>query len=217
MSTACGIEEAGRGPVIGPLVMCGIVFNEEDEKKLSELGVKDSKQLTAKQRENLFEKILKISKKHEIVIVSPEEIDSALESDDNNLNWLEAQTTAKILNELNADKAIIDCPSTNIKAYSEYLKNSLKVKTSISCAHHADINFPIVSASSIIAKVIRDKEIEKIKKKYKINFGSGYPSDQKTKEFLEKNWNKYPEIFRHSWKPYKEIVNKFNQSNLEDW
>lgn len=215
MTTICGIEEAGRGPIMGPLVMCGLVVSEEDEKKLVELGVKDSKQLTAKQREGMFDKILKIAKSHKIIMLNPSDVDFAVESENSNLNWLEAQTTAKILNELNPDKAIIDCPSTNIPAYTNYLQKMLKVKTELSCAHHADVNFPIVSASSIIAKVTRDIEVEKIKKKYNVDFGSGYMADPKTKNFLDKNWNKHPELFRHSWAPYKKLVQSINQMNLE--
>lgn len=215
MTLICGIEEAGRGPIIGPLVMCGLIVDEKDEDKLKKLGVKDSKQLSAKQREEMFDKILKISKAHKIIILSPSDVDSAVESDSSNLNWLEAQTTAKILNELDADKAIIDCPSINIPAYTDYLQNLLKVKTKISCAHHADVDFPIVSASSIIAKVTRDAEVEKLKKKYNVDFGSGYVADPKTKIFLEKNWNKYPELFRHSWSPYKKLVRSISQMKLD--
>ncbi len=217
MALICGMEEAGRGPLIGPLVMCGLVVDEKDEKKLVELGVKDSKQLTAKQREKMFDEILKISKAHKIILLSPSDVDLAVESDSNNLNWLEAQTTAKILNELNADKAIIDCPSTNIPAYTNYLQKLLKVKTRISCAHHADVDFPIVSASSIIAKVTRDAEVDKLKKKYNVDFGSGYMADPKTKDFLDKNWNKYPELFRHSWVPYKKLIEGLKQIKLEEF
>ncbi len=217
MTLICGIEEAGRGPLIGPLVMCGLVVAEEDEQKLKQLGVKDSKQLTAKQREGMFEAILKISKSHKIILLSPSDVDAAVESETNNLNWLEAQTTAKILNELKADKAIIDCPSTNIPAYTNYLQKLLKVKTELSCAHHADVDFPIVSASSIIAKVTRDAEVDNLKKKYKVDFGSGYMADPKTKNFLDKNWNKYPELFRHSWAPYKKLVEGLSQAKLGEF
>ena len=73
MTLICGIEEAGRGPVIGPMVMCGIVIDEKDTDKLLQIGVKDSKLLTPKQRENLFEKIKKIAKSYEIIIISPKE------------------------------------------------------------------------------------------------------------------------------------------------
>ena len=87
----CGIDEAGRGPVIGPIVMAGIIGDEEEFKKL---GVKDSKLLKPSEREELYEKLVKYE--HFVIIVGPEEIDAAISSPDNmNLNWLEASTTAK--------------------------------------------------------------------------------------------------------------------------
>ena len=83
--------------------------------------------------------------------------------------------------------------------------------------HKADFNYPIVSGASILAKVTRDNEIEKIKKKIKVDFGSGYMSDPKTVGFLEKYYEKYPELFRKSWMPYKDAVNKKFQKKLEDF
>ncbi|MBN1469978.1 MAG: ribonuclease HII [Fusobacteriaceae bacterium] len=205
------------GPVIGPMVMCGVVIEEKDTDKLLEIGVKDSKLLTPKQRENLFEKIKKIAKSYEIIIISPEEIDKTLESEDLNLNWLEALTSAKILNKLRPDKAILDCPSNNIKAYSNYVKKNLNKEIELIAEHKADLNYPVVGAASILAKVTRDREIEKIKKKIKINFGSGYPSDPITVEFLKKYWNKHPEIFRKTWASYRKIAEAKGQKSLGDF
>src|SRR3989338_3176149 len=159
--------------------MCGVVIKEEDNQKLLDIAVKDSKLLTAKQRNDLYKKILKIGKDFEVIILQPKDIDDAVDSEDgNNLNWMEAQTTAKILNKLNPEKAIIDCPSPNISKYTEYIKKLLNNKDIILvCAHHADRDFPTVSAASILAKVTRDKEIELLKKKHNIDFGSGYIAD----------------------------------------
>ncbi|MBN2421008.1 ribonuclease HII, partial [Candidatus Woesearchaeota archaeon] len=97
----CGIDEAGRGPVIGPLVICGVLASEEQEKQLMEMGVKDSKMLTPIQRERMFEKIIKIVEKYEIVVIEPKEIDDAVNGKDSlNLNWLEAVKSAQIINKL---------------------------------------------------------------------------------------------------------------------
>ena len=219
MTLICGIDEAGRGPIIGPLVMCGISIEEKDESLLRKIKVKDSKLLTREQREELYDKILKIIKNHKLIITNPAEIDRAVGKHDGlNLNKLEAQKSAEILNELNPDKAIIDAPSNNIKSYREYLvKHVNNKKANLVLEHKADVNYPVVSAASILAKVTRDSEIEKIKKEIKIDFGSGYMSDPKTVEFLKSNFEKYHEIFRKSWFPYKDLVNQKFQKSLSDF
>lgn len=215
----CGIDEAGRGPILGPLVMCGILIKEEDEQKLKKINVKDSKLLTKKQREALYKKIIDIAKKYKIIIINTEEIDMAVKGHDGlNLNWLEANKSAEIINNLNPEKAIIDSPSNNINKYKNYLFKKIKNKeVDLILEHKADLNYPIVSAASIIAKVTRDREIEKIKKKIKIDFGSGYMSDPKTVAFLENNYESYKELFRKSWLPYQDILNKKFQKRLEDF
>jgi len=127
----CGIDEAGRGPVIGPLVTAGVLIEEKDQDKLKALGVKDSKLLTPEQREVLFKKIIAVVKDYTIKIIQPFQIDAALNDPDSNLNWLEADTMAGITNELKPDKVIVDCPSNNIKSFTDYLKKKVKTKTEI--------------------------------------------------------------------------------------
>lgn len=211
-----GIDEAGRGPVIGPLVIAGAAIEEKDKIKLQELGVKDSKLLTPKQREYLYDKILAIINNKKIIIIPPAEIDASVESKTLNLNWLEAIKSVEIIAALKPDKAILDCPSTNIKAYTNYIKNLLSDKgkqIEIVCEHKADVNHIEVAAASILAKVTRDRLIEDIKKKIKIDFGSGYPSDPKTVDFLKDNWNTY-DFFRKSWSSWKKHAEGKKQKTL---
>lgn len=214
----CGIDEAGRGPVIGPLVMCGVTIEEKDEIRLKNIGAKDSKLLTPKQREALFDKILGIVKDYKIEIIHPFQIDAALNDPDMNLNWLEAVNSIKIINELNPDKVIIDSPSNNVKAYKSYVQERLENKNmEILVEHKADVNHPVVSAASILAKVTRDKEVRKIHELVGENFGSGYPSDPVTQEFLKNNWNKYPDIFRKTWVSYDKYAKTKLQSRLDEF
>ncbi len=214
----CGIDEAGRGPIVGPLVMAGILVDEKDLPKLEKIGVKDSKLLTPKKREFLFEKIKKISKKYKILVVQPDEIDAALDSDSLNLNWLEAHKSAEIINELKPDKAIVDSPSNNCAAYKRYLLKLLKNKDiEIIVEHKADTNYVVCAGGSILAKVTRDREIEKIKKSIGNNFGSGYMADPLTKDFFEKNFDKHPEIFRKTWMPYKKLKSAKQQKSLSEF
>jgi len=217
MTIIAGVEEAGRGPVIGPMVMCIATIDKKDEPELKKIGVKDSKLLTPGQRTTIANKLKKILLDYKIEIIEPIEIDSALQSDTLNLNWLEAVTTAKLIHAVKCDKVILDCPSTNIKAYEQYIKKLLNKDVELIAEHKADVNHLIVGAASIIAKVNRDNEIKKIKKKYKLpDFGSGYPADPKTVEFLEENYDKYP-IFRKTWESYKRIVRAKDQKTLSEF
>ncbi len=206
MVTLCGIDDAGRGPVIGPMIMAGILIEKEDLPKLKAIGVKDSKLLTPNQREKMYKEIKSVVKDYKIIKIYPEEIDKAVLSDGkSNLNWLEGEKMAEIINYLKPDKVVVDCPSTNKKAFANFLNKKIEVKTELKCEHKADFLFPECSAASILAKCTREEEVSLIKNRIRRNFGSGYCTDPLTKEFLKENWNKYPEIFRHSWSSYLEF------------
>ena len=218
MVLICGIDEAGRGPVIGPLTIAGVLIEQEDEEKLVKMEVKDSKQLTPGQRDFLYKKIIKVVKGYKIIIIQPEEVDKAVEREDGlNLNWLEADKSVEIIEALKPDIAILDCPSNNTKKYQQYIEQKLKAKVGIRAEHKADQNFPVVSAASILAKVTRDNEIKKIQSKIKEPIGSGYPADPVTVKFLKENYTKYPSIFRHSWDSYKKVVETRKQRSLNDF
>ncbi|MFH0752231.1 MAG: ribonuclease HII [archaeon] len=199
----CGLDEAGKGPVIGPLVICGVMVEEKDIPKLKELGAKDSKLLTPKSRERIGAEIEKIVK-FTFQVVTPKEIDETLRTSGTNLNQLEAVRIAMIINDLNPDKAIVDCPSPNIKAYTEQVRIYLKNKnTELVFAHKADAKYEVVAAASILAKVLRDKEIAGLKASIGKDFGSGYPADPRTVKFIEDHADEYPELFRHEWATMK--------------
>ena len=210
-----GVEEAGRGPVIGPMVMAIASINEKDEFKLKALGVKDSKLLTPHQREKLYEQIKDLCK-YETIKVSPAEIDRAVESDESNLNWLEADKTAILINKMKPDKVTLDCPSTNLVDYKRYIQKKLKYKPKMFVEHKADLKYTIVAAASILAKVERDREIMKLKKEHKVEFGSGYPSDPLTVEFTRNNFNKYP-FFRQSWDTWQKAKKHGGQKKLGEF
>ena len=207
-----GVDEAGRGCVIGPLVITGYLISEKKVPLLIELGVKDSKKLTPKKRENLVTKIIQISENYKTINLSPDQIDKVVESNRkfHKLNRLEARTMALIIETLKPDEAFIDAADVIENRFQQHITECLMVKTKIVAKHKADEIFPVVSAASIIAKVERDKEIFNLREKYG-DFGSGYLSDKKTIEFL-KNWIKnnddYPGCVRKSWKPAKKIKNE---------
>lgn len=208
-----GIDEAGRGPVIGPLVMSCIVLDNESLESLKILGVKDSKKLTPLKRKHLFKNIANIS--HEIIvkIIDPLEIDDAVYGRTvRNLNELEAKSIAEMISFLKTpvSKIFIDAPDQNTDRFKLLIKKHFPRlgKYAIVAKNKADIKYPIVSAASIVSKVIRDTLIAKLKREYG-DFGSGYPSDIKTRKFLLEWYRKYgtfPPIVRKSWKTLENII-----------
>lgn len=216
-----GLDEAGRGPVLGPLVMVALAIKEEDQKKLEWMGVKDSKQLSSEARNELFERIREVVHDFRIEVIEPDAIDLSLQSTNTNLNWLEAETSARLVSELDPDVIILDCPSPNTAAYREYvlerLSEAVRKKATLLAEHKADVNHIIVSAASVIAKVIRDRHIEHIINEIGINCGSGYMSDPRTQEFLEKYYDKFPDLFRRGWQSYKDVEEKKKQKRLGEF
>ncbi len=212
-----GIDEAGRGPVIGPLVIAGVLIKEEDLPKLEHDGIKDSKLLSKKQREHIKDHIEEVAEKIEIIEIPPSEIDDTLNSSDLNLNWLEALKVVELINKLQPQKVILDCPSNNIKAFTEYIKERINnKKVEIISEHKADLNHKIVAAASILAKLTRDKRMEEIQEKYG-NCGPGYPANEITQNFLKENYDKHPEIFRQTWASYQNVLKKKKQKALTDY
>lgn len=195
------------------------MFDNKDESKLKLLGVKDSKLLSHKRRVELDSKIKKIAKDLKIIQVKPDEIDKALDHQDGlNLNWLEARKTAEIINDLKPDKVIVDSPSPNLRAYKNYLLEFLKHKPKdIIVTHKADRDYVVVGAASILAKTAREKEVQSIEKMVGESIGSGYVSNPICQKFIQDNIDKYPEIFRKSWAPYKNQKQKQNQKQLDEF
>jgi len=146
------------------MVMCGAMIYEEDLKKLIALKPRDSKLMTAAEREHLYSKLLPVLKHCKVFVLQPNEIDKAVHGHDGlNLNKLEARKSAEILNNFNHEKAIIDCPSNNIHSYKIYLKKLVKNKKIELILEHNAERYPLVAAASIIAKVTGDREVEKSK------------------------------------------------------
>ena len=215
----CGVDEAGRGPVIGPLVICAYCIDDSEIKELVKLKVKDSKLLTPKQRNSFYSKLKKLSKDFKISAISAQEIDSR-NAVGVNLNQLEALKIAELIDELAPDVVYVDSPtSPKAEKFAEMiLKNSLHKKIKIIAEHKADVKYPVVSAASIIAKVDRDDEIDMIKKEIGIDFGSGYPSDPITVAFLKKHWeNSLAQYIRKSWGTIKDLEKAKFQKTLTEF
>jgi ribonuclease HII len=216
-----GIDDAGRGPVIGPMILAGCLIDEATEKEFKILGIRDSKELTPKRREFLAAIIREKAETFEIVMAYPNEIDEKL-TNGTNLNHLEAIKIAEIINKINKGykkiKVIIDCPSVGIGTWTDFLK--LKIEDlsilEIVCEHKADKNHIAVSAASILAKSTREKEMDKLREKHGQEIGSGYTSDPATIRYLELNADNQnnSEIFRKTWDTWKKASDKIAQRKL---
>ncbi|HVX02901.1 MAG TPA: ribonuclease HII [Nitrososphaera sp.] len=209
-----GVDEAGRGSIIGPLVVAGISVRESKVAKLKEMGVKDSKQLTRQARERLYDEIVSIADHHHIHAIKPTEVDSHVLQ--RGLNRLEARAMAHVIGKMVVDEVYVDCCDTNPQRYSEHIAGHLKSVPAIHSMHHADRINVVVSAASILAKVKRDSEIQKLRRRYR-DIGSGYPSDEKTMLFI-RNWveaKRTPPTFaRKSWKPLRVMLEGMEQRTL---
>jgi ribonuclease HII len=202
-----GIDEAGRGPVIGPMVMAIAVIDDMD--KLKNVGVRDSKELSPQGRSRLLNVLRSILTYMDYEVIEPETIDRYVYL--NALNKLEAEVAVKLIGRalriVNLDRVYIDSPDPNAKRYGDLIRRSVGSVEVISM-NKADKLIPIVSAASIIAKVTRDSIIEELHREYG-DFGSGYPSDPRTIGFL-RNWVRehgdLPPIVRRSWSTIRRLT-----------
>lgn len=200
----CGVDDAGRGSVIGPLVIAGISIERSKIRRLTEIGVKDSKQLSPMMREKMYRKILAVVDDYHVVKIPPNIIDRSVKK--NGLNQLEATYMAKVIAKLAPRVSYVDSCDVIPKRFGRYVSHLAKVGR-IHSSHHADKKYPVVSAASIVAKVNRDRAIKKLCRSHEL--GSGYPSDSKTMRFV-KTWiaeNKaVPKFVRKSWKPVQVLL-----------
>ena len=193
-----GIDEAGRGSVLGPMVIAGVIIPEKMEKVLERMGVKDSKRLTPNRRTILSRKLKKMFE-YEIVVISALEIDK-MRADGINLNDIEKNAMRDLIIRLNPEKAIVDAVDVKAERFQNYLCESTGVN--VIAEHKADDKYIEVSAASIIAKAERDAQIAEINKEYikTGGIGSGYPSDPTTKKFLNNyTYDEMPKFVRKSW------------------
>jgi ribonuclease HII len=204
-----GTDDAGRGPIIGPLCIGGVSAPASMESKLVAMGVKDSKLLSPQARERLYGEIKELVTASIVLKIPPREVDEYVRrrKKHTKLNYLEAIYMARVINELPGEIAYVDASDTNVDRYASQIEEHLTRKVKIVSTHFADRLFPVVSAASILAKVERDREIEVLKAKHG-DFGSGYPSDPRTISFLEdwmKTHEEVPPFARQTWKTWKRI------------
>ena len=200
----CGVDEAGKGPVMGPMVVAAV--SVENAKLIENLGFKDSKLLSSQRRLELFN-LIKQNYSYEIEIINVEKIDEYRMK--NQLNLLNRKAFEKVISRLNPKVAYVDAADVNEERFGREIKVNLTNPndTDVISMHKADSMIPVVAAASIIAKQTRELEIKKLKKEIG-DFGSGYPSDERTIKFLKSYFHdnsRWPPGTRKSWKTIERI------------
>jgi len=200
----CGVDDAGRGSMIGPMVIAGISIEKKNIPKLRKLGVRDSKKLSPKKREVMDKEIINIVDDYHVIRIPPKTIDKYVF--EHNLNHLEAKKMAAVITHLKSEISYVDSCDVNATRFGREISD-LSNKSKVRSYHYADSRFVVVSAASIIAKVSRDRSIARLNKNYQ--FGSGYPSDKKSVNFVKKlvsTKKPLPSSVRKSWKPVQKIL-----------
>lgn len=203
-----GVDEAGRGSLLGPLVVAGVSIRSKNLSRLRRASIQDSKMLSVKARQRFFGQIIEIAEHICIFRCECSEVDEYVFS--NLLNKLEAKAMAAVIDNISASRVYVDACDVNCLRYKECIECELGVakRPRIVSLHHADRTNTAVSAASIVAKIIRDEEIQKIRSQY-AEIGSGYPCDTKTMKFVT-DWiadnDSAPYFARKSWKPLKNIL-----------
>ncbi len=216
----CGIDESGKGPVVGPLVIVGVTF--KNDLSLIDLNVKDSKKTSPNRRKILANIIKKKAIDYEILIIPARDIDDMRKV--MTLNEIEVNAYTKIIKKLKPEVCYVDSVDVNEERFGRDILSGLSFKIEIISKHKADNIYPVVSAASIVAKTIRDEEIQKIAQKLEprldVPLGSGYPADPVTQRFL-KTWidryKKLPPHTRHSWKTIQNILKEKSIKKLNDF
>ena len=196
----CGVDEAGRGSVLGPLVVAGVRASRAQLTKLRKAGVRDSKALQPARREQLC-RIIRNTAEVTVSTAGPSSVDRVVRR--GALNELEAVRMARVIARLGADISYVDSCDVNAGRFGRHVAELSGGK--VRSYHKADSRFVVVAAASIVAKVERDKALEKLRRAGRAA-GSGYPSDPVTMRFLRDYVQIHgapPPSARSSWRPVK--------------
>jgi ribonuclease HII len=210
----CGVDEAGKGAVLGPMVVAAVACRDDED--LAPLGVKDSKKLTPKKREQLYGELTRMFP-FSVRIIRPSEIDDTRKFV--TMNVLIARLHAEVITDLAPEYAYVDACDVIASRYGKMVTHFLGVDCRVIARHHADETVPAVSAASIVAKVTRDREVALLAEKFG-EIGSGYPSDPVTIRYLRDyimERGRSPEIARKSWETVSTIIAEKEQQHLADF
>lgn len=211
-----GVDEAGRGPVIGPLVVCALCVPEADEAVLRKLGARDSKELSPEQRQRISEVISSQAEARGwgigMVRCEPSRIDANSLSSD--LNLLEVELFAEAIEAASKNSVggaiMVDACDVDEHRFASRLTSRLGSQWSrwvVVSEHGMDSRDVVVGGASVLAKVERDSSIMGIEEGLGIRIGSGYPSDPLTRQAVRElvSEDLPHECLRWSWSTVSDI------------
>ncbi len=205
MELLLGVDEAGRGSVIGPLVVGGFLVRSDRLDALRDTGAKDSKALSPAARESVYAALASVGERRAIAI-PPRTIDRHVVH--GGLNRLEAAVFARLVRELAPTRAMVDACDVNAHRFGALVRRLAGDRIPVVARHHADRDDPVVGAASVVAKVRRDRAIAALRRRYGAGLGSGYPSDARTIAFLREACapgGPPPPFIRRSWETMKRV------------
>lgn len=193
-----GIDEVGRGPLAGPMVIAGVILNQKNEI----LGLDDSKKLSKAKRKDLSKQIKEKSTSYQVSFITAKEID------EKGLSFCLNKAVNKIINylsaEYEADYALLDFMKVEISLAHEIIKKGDQKSNSI-------------AAASIIAKVARDNymhDLATLYPEYKFETNVGYG----TQEHVEaiKKYGIIKNVHRSTFEPIKsgKFKERYNEKFL---
>ncbi|MBU2566848.1 ribonuclease HII [Patescibacteria group bacterium] len=206
-----GIDEAGRGPVLGPLVIAICALTKRDIAWCIKHNVTDSKKVPLKKREHIAQALMNRCW-YSVAIIHPPEIDLAVNNKQINLNGLEIKYMSKLISEFqlahskSPSQIMVDAPVKNLLKFRTILSklSAWQNLDTLNAQNHADAKHRHVGAASIIAKVKRDQILKELEQSSSLPLGSGYTSDPIAREYVI-NASKNDPIVRWSWITSKTI------------
>ncbi len=190
---------------MGPLVVGGFCISADRLDELVAVGAKDSKLLTPRARERVFAGLESLGTRADVVL-SPRTVDRAVSR--GGLNDLEADAFARLIRELAPEVAYVDACDPNERRFGLRVARLAGGTTRVIARHHADRDFPVVGAASIVAKVRRDRALARLRERLGEELGSGYPSDPRPIRFVRAvlaDGSAVPPWVRGSWATMKRV------------
>lgn len=207
-----GVDEAGKGPVLGSMFAAAVRAPADSLPD----GIDDSKRLSDDRREALAERL----RDDDRVDVGVAEIEPA-RIDDGNMNDLTVTAHAEAVSSVvrPGDVGLCDAGEVDAERFARRVADAVDAEFDLDARHGADGTDEFVGAASVVAKSARESHVAELASKYG-EVGSGYPGDPTTIDFLKayvESTGELPACARASWSTCEDVVREVTQSALEEF